>query len=67
MALDDFGTGFASLQAIRQLPLSYIKLDRSLIMSLPADPEDVAMVKAALRFGEDMGISRSSREGLEVR
>jgi diguanylate cyclase (GGDEF)-like protein/PAS domain S-box-containing protein len=65
IALDDFGTGYASLQAIRQLPLSYIKLDRSLIMSLPTDPEDVAMVKAALRFGEDMGIEVIG-EGLEV-
>lgn len=65
IALDDFGTGYASLQAIRQLPLSYIKLDRSLIMSLPTDPEDGALVNATIRFGEDLGIDVVA-EGLEV-
>lgn len=65
VALDDFGTGYTSLQAIRQLPLNYLKIDRSLVMSLPADPEDVAMVDAGLRFAEDLGI-KVVAEGLEV-
>lgn len=65
IALDDFGTGYASLQAIRQLPLSYLKIDRSLVMSLPTDPEDVAVVDAGLRFAEALGIECIA-EGLEV-
>lgn len=65
VALDDFGTGYSSLQAIRQLPLDFIKVDRSLIMSLPTDPEDVAVVDAVLKFAEDLGIAVIA-EGLEV-
>lgn len=65
VALDDFGTGFASLQAIRQLPVKYIKLDRSLVMSLPTDPEDVAVVDAVLRFADDLDLAVVA-EGVEV-
>jgi len=65
IALDDFGTGYSSLQAIRQLPLSSIKVDRSLVMSLPTDPEDVAVVDAVLRFAEDLDLEVIA-EGVEA-
>ncbi len=65
VALDNFGTGYASLQAIRQLPLKYIKVDRSLVMSLPTDPEDVAVVDAVLRFADDLDLEVVA-EGVEV-
>lgn len=65
LALDNFGTGYASLQAIRLLPLSYIKLDRGLVMSVPTDPDDVALVDATLRLAEDLGV-RVVAEGVEV-
>ena len=65
VAIDDFGTGYASLQAVRQLPIKYIKVDRSLVMSLPTDPEDVAVVDAILRFADDLQLSVVA-EGVEV-
>jgi len=65
LALDNFGTGYASMQAIRLLPLSYIKLDRGLVMSVPTDPDDVALVDATLRLAEDIGV-RVIAEGIEV-
>jgi EAL domain-containing protein (putative c-di-GMP-specific phosphodiesterase class I) len=65
VALDDFGTGYASLQAIRQLPLTFLKIDRSLVMSVPTDPEDVAVIDAGIRFAEDLGLEVIA-EGLEV-
>ena len=65
VALDDFGTGYASLQAIRQLPLTFLKIDRSLVMSVPTDPEDVAVIDAGIRFAEDLGL-KVVAEGLEV-
>lgn len=45
VALDDFGTGFSSLNMLRGLPLSTVKIDRSLIDPMPA-PDAVAVVKA---------------------
>lgn len=65
LALDNFGTGMMALQSIRQLPLSQIKIDRSLVMSLPADPDDIALVDATLRLAEDLGL-KVVAEGLEV-
>ena len=45
VALDDFGTGFSSLNILRSLPVSTVKIDRSLIDPLPA-PDASAVVKA---------------------
>ncbi len=45
VALDDFGTGFSSLNMLRSLPLSTVKIDRTLIEPMPA-PDATAVVKA---------------------
>ena len=45
VALDDFGTGFSSLNMLRSLPLSTVKIDRTLIDPMPA-PDATAVVKA---------------------
>jgi diguanylate cyclase (GGDEF)-like protein/PAS domain S-box-containing protein len=45
VALDDFGTGFSSLNMLRSLPLSTVKIDRTLIDPMP-DGDAVAVVKA---------------------
>jgi diguanylate cyclase (GGDEF)-like protein/PAS domain S-box-containing protein len=45
VALDDFGTGFSSLNLLRSLPVSTVKIDRTLIEPLPAIDAS-AVVKA---------------------
>ena len=45
VALDDFGTGFSSLNLLRSLPISTVKIDRTLIEPLPA-ADAAAVVKA---------------------
>jgi diguanylate cyclase (GGDEF)-like protein len=45
VALDDFGTGFSSLNMLRSLPLSTVKIDRTLIDPMP-DVDATAVVKA---------------------
>ena len=56
LALDDFGTGFASLSLLKRLPLTAMKLDRSLIRDLPADREDAAILRAIVSAGHALGL-----------
>ncbi len=65
VALDDFGTGYASLAALKHLPLTVVKLDRSLIRSLPEDREDAAIVQALVATGHALDL-RVVAEGIET-
>ncbi|MBV9756720.1 MAG: EAL domain-containing protein [Alphaproteobacteria bacterium] len=55
VACDGFGAGHGSIEVLRRLPLTTIKLDRSLIRALPADPEDAAIVRALIQGGHAFG------------
>jgi EAL domain-containing protein (putative c-di-GMP-specific phosphodiesterase class I) len=56
LALDDFGTGLASLAMLRRLPLTAVKLDRSLVREIPTSREDAAIVRATIEAGHVLGL-----------
>jgi EAL domain-containing protein (putative c-di-GMP-specific phosphodiesterase class I) len=65
LSLDDFGTGYASLAVLKRLPLTAMKLDRSLIRGLPGDREDAAIVRAVVETGHALGLLVVA-EGIET-
>ena len=65
LALDDFGTGYASLAMLRRLPLTVLKLDRSLVLGLPHEQEDAAIVRAVVETSHALGL-RVVAEGIET-
>jgi EAL domain-containing protein (putative c-di-GMP-specific phosphodiesterase class I) len=65
IALDDFGTGFTSLSSLRRLPLTTLKLDRSMVRTLPEDREDGAILRAIIQAGHALGLQVVG-EGIET-
>jgi EAL domain-containing protein (putative c-di-GMP-specific phosphodiesterase class I) len=65
IALDEFGAGLASLTMLKRLPLTAMKLDRSLVRDLPADRDDAAIVQAVIAAAHALGVSVVA-EGIET-
>lgn len=65
IAVDDFGDGFSSLGRLRQLPVGELKIDRSFMRDVPADPGAAAVVTAIVGLGEALGCDVVA-EGVET-
>lgn len=64
IALDDFGTGYSSLSSLEQLPLTRIKLDRSLIAGIDSNPRSAAIARAIIGLCHGLGLDVTA-EGVE--
>jgi diguanylate cyclase (GGDEF)-like protein len=64
IALDDFGTGYSSLASLEQLPLTRVKLDRSLIQSIDTSASSLAIARAIVSLCGSLGLEVTA-EGVE--
>jgi len=64
LSIDDFGTGYSSLSYLQQLPVQEVKIDRSFISSLCSESGNVAIVRAIIDLGRNLGLDVVA-EGVE--
>jgi EAL domain-containing protein (putative c-di-GMP-specific phosphodiesterase class I)/GGDEF domain-containing protein len=56
VALDDFGSGYASVGYLKQLPLDYVKLDRSLVQELGRRKDDERIAELVVSIAHQQGL-----------
>jgi diguanylate cyclase len=65
ISIDDYGTGYSSLARLRDLPINELKLDRSFVAALSADPRTAAIVESTIQLAHSLGL-RLVAEGIET-
>lgn len=64
IALDDFGKGYSSLNYLKSLPISTLKIDKSFMDDVLIDSSTESIVNSILQLGHRLGLSIVA-EGIE--
>lgn len=66
IAIDDYGTGYSSLAQIKRLPVDELKIDKSFVMAIDSQKDDLTIVRSTIEMGHSLGL-RLVAEGVENR
>jgi diguanylate cyclase (GGDEF)-like protein/PAS domain S-box-containing protein len=64
LAIDDFGTGYSSLSYLRQFPFDLLKIDKSFIDDVGANPTRKELTQAIIELGKTLDLELVA-EGIE--
>ncbi|MGE5768289.1 MAG: EAL domain-containing protein, partial [Bacteroidota bacterium] len=63
--IDDYGTGASTMQQLKRIPFTELKIDREFIAGAPGDPAMRAMLTAVIGLAKDLGLEIVA-EGVET-
>lgn len=65
LSLDDFGTGYSSLSCLHELPVNFVKIDRSFVSLAQDSAYHRVLIEATIRMAQTLGLGTVA-EGIET-
>lgn len=65
ISIDDFGTGYSSLNSLVVLPIDTLKIDKSFILEVTSNPQNLSLVQGIILIGHNLNLNVVA-EGVET-
>lgn len=65
LSIDDYGTGLSTLEYLRKIPASELKIDRRFTSELCSSPADQVVMKSTIQLAHALGM-KACAEGIET-